>query len=257
MTYSDKTTKVVNLSSSMLSEADLSRLSEPGTHELTISYEDCSTKITVIILDNRYSVTVVYPDGTPVTGGVSVQWCTGNICLLPVVVNANGVAYNDCDDDEYYVHIEGIPTGYTYDPNAYTTNAANKNITIKLIQLSTYTGTGTAVDPIVVSNSAYIVNYTALSTSGVKYYSFTAPESKEYTIRSICQDKLAINEVDPYIGFLGTANDMANADVSGNNPLVKNFSHTFTAIAGTTYYFVIMISAATNSTNADCTIVIE
>lgn len=254
--YSDETSKNVSLEASMISAADLALLAVPGTYEITINYEGCTAKCEITIVDNRYSVAVVYPDGTPVSSGVSVQWCTGNICLLPVFVNSNGVAYNACDDANYYIHIEGIPAGYTYDPNAYTANADNKNITIKLISLGNLSGEGSISSPYVASTSAYVVRHTAIGASDIKYYAFTAVEAGSYTVRSICQDELALNTVDPYIGFMGTELNPANANIDGNTDAM-NFSHTFTAEANTTYYFMIMITSATKAEEADCTFVIE
>ena len=256
-TYSDSTTKEVVLSLDMISAEDLAKLDVAQTYDLTISYDGATTTVEVTIVGERYSVTVVYPNGDPVTSGVSVQWCTGDLCLLPVYVNSKGVAYNACDDANYYIHIEGVPQGYSYDPNAYTSNASNKHITIELIENGTISGEGTEASPYVVNEGAHVVNFNALSLNGMKYFAFTATESKEYSIRSICQDKLAINEVNPYVGFMGTEINMAKIDTTGNDERVMNFNHTFTATANTTYYFVIMIEEASNASNADCTFVIE
>jgi hypothetical protein len=244
----------------MFSAEDLAKLDVANTYNLAINYENCSTNVEITIIGDRYSVTVVYLNGDPVTNGVSVQWCTGELCLLPVFVNSKGVAYNACNDANYFIHIEGIPLGYTYDPNAYTSNASNKHITINLISITDLNDSvtdGSLSKPHNITDGAYTDRFTALSTSGMKYYAFTAAESKEYTIRSINQDKLALNTVDPYIGFMGTELDMANIDVSGNDAVGINFNHTFTAQANTTYYFVIMISSADNAAKADCTFVIE
>ena len=260
VTYSDSTTKDMNVTLDMFAAEDLAKLDVAGTYNLTITYEKCSTSVEVTIVGDRYSVTVLYPNGDPVANNVAVQWCTGELCLLPVFVNSKGVAYNACADANYFIHIEGIPLGYTYDPNVYTSNASNKHITINLISITDLNDSvtdGSLSKPHNITDGAYIDRFTALSTSGMKYYAFTASESKEYTIRSINQDKLALNTVDPYIGFMGTELDMANIDVTGNDAVGINFSHTFTAQANTTYYFVIMISSADNAAKADCTFVIE
>ena len=196
---------------------------------------------------DNYTVKVVYPDNTPVSGGVKVQWCTGDICLVPVKVNENGIAENDIDDDNYYIHISNIPSGYTYDPNAYTANADNKNIEIKLYALNELSGEGTSAAPYVVTNGAYNVTYAESSASGMKYYSFTPTEAGTYSIKSLATDKLAMNEIDPYIGFLGTSNDMNNIDISGNvdSKVNINFNYTFEAEAGVTYTFIVFVSSAT------------
>ena len=52
-----------------------------------------------------YDVIVCYPDGTPVNGGVSVEWCTDSTCSKSVVVDENGKASADLDEDTYTVHV--------------------------------------------------------------------------------------------------------------------------------------------------------
>lgn len=241
---------VENVTKSMLSEEDFNKLSKPGMYTIAINYQDFKASLTLNIDDpNAYSVKVVYPNGDPVVSGVSVQWCTGDICLLPVDVNNAGVAYNALDDNKsYYIHIDGIPAGYTYDPNAYTTNKDNKKVEIKLISLNELSGEGTLENPYVVSENAVTVTYEAQGVLGVKYYSFTPSESGTYSIKSLAMDKLALNAIDPYIGFLGaTETDISKCDVSGNkdSKVDINFNHTFTAEAGVTYRFIVFVSSAT------------
>ena len=146
---------LVSFERSMFQDSDYNKLKNPGTHTIEISYEGFKTTLTIIVEDpNAYSVKVVYPNGNPVEGGVTVQWCTGSTCLLPVAVDSQGTAYNSIDDAEYYIHIDGIPAGYTYDPNAYTANKNNKKVTIDLISVNSTTGEGTINNPIVVSEGA-------------------------------------------------------------------------------------------------------
>lgn len=237
----------VDFNKSMMSDADYAKLAKPGTYTIEISYEGFKTGLTLTIEDpNAYSVKVVYPNGDPVTSGVNVQWCTGNTCLLPVAVNNQGVAYNSVEDAEYYIHIEGVPSGYTYDPNAYTANKEHKKVTIELIAVNEATGEGTSTNPIVVLEGAFNVNYAGAGQANMKYYTFTPSEAGTYSIKSLAMDKLALNEIDPYIGFLGTETDMSKIDVSGNvdSKININFNHTFTAEANVTYTFVIFVSSA-------------
>ena len=105
-------------------------------------------------------------------------------------------------------------------------------------------GDGTKENPLVVSEGTYNVSFDAQSRGGMKYFSFTTSEAGTYSIESIVTDKLAISVVDPYIGFVGTDINAA-PDTNGND--IKdsyNFNRTFEAEANTTYYFIIMISAA-------------
>ena len=231
----------------MLVASELENLSNKGLHTLKVTYEGVETTLNLEVVE-LYSVRVLYPDNTPFTDGAHIQWCKDENCFMPVKSDAEGYAEINLEDGNYYIHIEsGIPAGYTYDPNAYTTSASNKYVEIKLIPLSTLSGEGTEASPYVLLQDAYKVKFEEASTSGMKYFSFTPTKSGNYSIRSIAMDKLAINKIDPYIGFMGTSIDMSNIDVSGNvdSSINVNFNHTFEATANTTYYFVVMVSSAT------------
>lgn len=199
--------------------------------------------------DRNYSVKVVYPDNTSVNGGVFVMWCKGDTCYAPEVVNEDGVAKKKLEEDSYYIHIEEIPAGYTYDPNGYVTTVDSKNIEIKLIKLENISGgEGTAEAPYEVSTGAYTLQYEEQGNSGMKYYSFKAPAAGTYVIESLAQDKLALNAVDPYLGFLvSSSNDLSNIDISGNqdSSVNKNFKYEFVAEADATYTFIVFVSSAT------------
>lgn len=250
VTKSKGEVEIINVSKSMISDEDYQKLSSVGCYNIAINYEGFKASLTLFIDDpNAYSVKVVYPNGEPVTSGVSVQWCTGDICLLPVAVNSAGMAYNELEDEKnYYIHIDGIPAGYTYDPNAYTTNKDNKKVEISLISLNEKTGEGTLTNPYVVSVDAASVTIDEVGLTGVKYFSFTPSEAGTYSIKSLAVDKLALNAIDPYIGFLGSSiTDIIQADVSGNfdSKVNINFNHTFTAEAGVTYLFAVFVTSAT------------
>ena len=241
--HKDDSVEVVNLSKSMISEIEYSKLSLAGTYTITVNYEGQSDTFAITILataNNNYTVKVLYPNNTPVKD-ILVQWCSGSNCFLPVVTNSDGVAEIELEDGNYFVHIEDIPEGYTYDPNAYTTTTDNKSIEIKLLAMSNITsGDGSSDSPYVVSNGVYKVTFELQGNKGMKYFNFTPSESGTYTITSIAMDKLAINAIDPYIAF------GENFDDSGNTQNNINFSHSFVANAGVTYSFVILVSSATS-----------
>ena len=248
VTKSKGEVEIINLEKSMISEEDYKKLSNAGYYTITINYEEFITNLTLTIEDpNAYSVKVVYPNGQPVTGGVSVQWCTATSCLPTKEVNAAGIAYNKLDDSKkYFIHIEDIPAGYTYDPNAYTTDKDNKKVEIKLITLNETTGEGTLDNPYVVSVGGANVNIESVSLAGVKYFAFTPSEAGTYSIKSLAVDKFAMNAIDPYIGFLGDVEtDITKADVKGNVAANINFNHTFTAEANVTYLFIVFVTSAT------------
>ena len=236
----------VNLSKDMISTEDYTKLTNLGTNTVIVSYEEFTTSLTLTVEDsNAYVVKVVYPNGTPVSGGVSVQWCTNSTCMLPVYVNEQGVARNSIPDDNYFIHIDGIPTGYTYNPNAYTATKNSKTVEIELISLINLTNDGSVTNPYVTAIGAFTVNYTTGGATEVKYFSFTPEEAGTYSIKSLAVDKLATNTIDPYIGFLGTVTDFSAADYSGNSSEVLNFNYSFTAEANVTYYFAVMVTTAT------------
>ena len=244
--YSDDSKETVNVTKSMLSAEDFNKLQTTGSKEVTISYEGKSVKVSLSVVN--YTVTVLYPDNTPVTSKPNAQWCD-EVCYLPVKVNSKGVAGINLKDGEYFIHLNNIPEGYTYDPNAYIATASSKHVTIKLLPLSEITnGDGTIANPYVLNESVYSVTYEEKGTTGVKYFAFTAEEAGTYKVVSLATNKLATNLIDPFIGFLGTDvnTSFGSADVSGNvdSKIDINFNYSFEAVAGTTYYFVVMVSSA-------------
>lgn len=236
---------LISLSKEMISTEDYTKLTNLGTNTVVVKYEDFTTSLTLTVEDaNAYVVKVVYPNGNPVTSGVSVQWCTNSTCMLPVYVNESGIARNSIPDDNYFIHIDGIPSGYTYNPNAYTASKTSKSVEIKLISLINLTGEGSVDVPFLTSVGAFSVSYQEARTEW-KYFSFTPTEAGTYSIKSLAVDKLATNTIDPYIGFLGTTTDFSNANYDGNPSEVLNFNHTFAAEANVTYYFVVLVYSAT------------
>ena len=192
-----------------------------------------------------YSVKVLMPDGTPAPTTVKVQWCTNKNCFPTKNINENGICENDLKDDKYYVHLEHLPEGYTYNPNAYVVTADNKKIEITLTKLSTFTeGDGTQENPYTLGQGWYNLSVLVKGTDGLQYFAFNASEAGEYTLESLAVDKNAINRIDPYLGFLGEVNDTTNLDPNGNPENVINFKYKFTAEANKTYYFVVMCTSA-------------
>lgn len=242
----DSTTETIALSKSMLSSEDQAKLSEVGTHNLKVTYSGKETSLTLTITTNNYLVRVLYPNNSPVTDKVRVQWCTDATCYTPVKVNSQGYAESALNDDLYYIHIERIPDGYTYDPNIYTATADSKYVEIKLVELCTFkNGTGSQDAPYEMETGAYNVLFETEGNAGMKYFSFTATESGTYNLKSLATDKFALNPTDPYLGFLGTSDNLRDMDISGNIKDVVNFDYTFVAEAGVTYKFIIQVSSAT------------
>lgn len=239
---SDNTSEVKNVTKDMIGSEDLLKINSLGKQKITITYETFTAELTLNI--KNYEVKVVYEDGSVAGKGVQVQWCDSKVCYTPVLTSDNGQAAINLDEGEYYIHIENIPEGYTYDPNAYVTNSQNYSLEIKLLKLSNYVqGEGTSENPYVVECGTYSSTYQGLGKNNALYFSFTAAEEGTYNITSISMDALATKKVDPYIGFLNPGNsDISSADVSGNVKDDINFNYSFEAQKGVTYTFILFVS---------------
>ena len=81
-----------------------------------------------------YTLTVLYPDNTPV-GGIMVQLCGGPTYMCnPRITDANGVAVFELAAGDYEVHIAKAdwPSGYTFDDTEYTMGSTGGSLTVKL-----------------------------------------------------------------------------------------------------------------------------
>ena len=242
ITKSDSSTETVKLSTTMIPSADLAKLATAGTHIITVKYSGKETTFTIVVTEpaveqnNYYTVKVLYPDGSLVTGGVTVQWCNSLGCR-DALVNEEGIATLEKEEGEYSVHLLNIPQGYAFNPNFYVATPENRNLEVKLIALSTLEGAGTDADPYTLNVGAYSVTFAVEEKGDFKYFAFRPAESGEYTIESFALDTQL---VDPYIGFFGESLS-SNPDVAGNITGQLNFNHKVNLEAGKTYYFAIML----------------
>ena len=79
-----------------------------------------------------YTVTVLYPDGTPVVGE-SVQICTDEMCYIPQVTDENGVVvFRMREKDGYKVKLENALEGYVEQDYIYFESGSTE-ITIQLV----------------------------------------------------------------------------------------------------------------------------
>lgn len=202
--------------------------------------------------DIYYSAKVLYPNGDPVTN-TKVQWCTGNSCKSPVAVDSAGVAKYKLEDVDggYYLHIaEGaIPTGYTYNPNIYTSDEGNRDIEIKLLKLETASGDGEKEKPYQLGVGAYSVRIE--SKGKFPYFVFTAPEAGTYEIESLAMDKLATVIVDPiYLPYDDSSFSNRGLPVSTGGT-GKNFKTSFTVEKDGTVAFGISFNSSKDLFNKD------
>ena len=252
---SDDSTKELPIQLEMLSVEDQQKLKTVGTHDITIKYSGIQAVLKIEVKD-VYSVKVLMPDNTPASGNIKVQWCTDTNCYPTKTINENGICENPLNEGKYYVHLDNLPEGYTYNPNAYITDKDNKNIEIVLSSLSSFTkGDGTEGNPYEMTTGIYEVSFEAQGTNDLKYFAFSTTEAGTYKLESLAVDKNAINRIDPYLGYLGDKLDTNNLDPNGNIQNVTNFKYSFEAEANKTYYFVVMCSSA-DMYPADFTIMI-
>ena len=106
-----------------------------GTTEPTGSTESAgNTENTEPTSDGKvdYSVTVVYPDGTPVVGAY-VQICLDDLCYTPEVTDENGVAtFRLAQQDGYKTKLAMAVEGYVHADYIYFESGATA-ITIELV----------------------------------------------------------------------------------------------------------------------------
>lgn len=201
-----------------------------------------------------YKATVLYPNGSVVTD-TKVQWCAGTVCKTPVKVDSNGVAAIEMDDTDggYYIHIQegAMPEGYTYNPNIYTTDASNREITIQLLKLETASsGDGKVDTPYQVGEGAFNINVP--SKAEYPFYVFTAPTAGTYVIESLAVDKLATTVIDAVLltftssEFLNKGREVIDAGGVG-----KNFKHEVTLEANETLAFAISFNSSKDLTGKD------
>lgn len=154
--------------------------------------------------DDYYSVTIYNPDGSRSKDNITVLWCTEQNCLTPVFADDYGVAEKNIPDDTYYVHLEGVPSQYTYDPNGYVATSENRHIDIQLYDLETpYNGKGQDYNRYMINEgSFYRVNVT--KNNQIIYYGFNPKNTGVYKIESYATTILSMDEADPAVGLYGT-----------------------------------------------------
>lgn len=184
---------------------------------------------------DEYQVKVLYPDGTPATSAtkIKVQVCTTAGCQFPVAIDNTGVAVlEDLADDTYFVHLQNVPAGYTYNPNL-TIKPEAKKLDINLLKITTPTvGEGTQAAPYEMTMGTYTVNCTKVQD--LKYFKFTPTEAGSYMIESLVQ---AVQSSTVLVPVLIDNTDPENRQQTefGNN---KNFNYTLNAEANKTYLLV-------------------
>ncbi len=178
----------------------------------------------------EFIVNVVDENGEPFTAdGLKVVWSNREEAVAQTV-DANGVAKQNLDGD-YKVTLQGVPDGYTYNPNIYYSTNRQPTETILVYELNLSRDTGEDIYETIIDLSRTGAYRAVIEDKDdVVYYQFQATLNGYYTIES-CVDT-TFNEVNPimdiYYGnaaakfFDSTLND--GSDYC--DTYTKNFKHT-------------------------------
>ena len=178
----------------------------------------------------EFGVTVVDEEGQPFSAeGLTVVWSNREEAVTQTV-GADGTAKKLLDGD-YKVTLQGIPDGYTYNPNIYYSTNRQPTETIKVYKLNLSRDSGEDIYETIIDLTRTGA-YRAIieDKDDVVFYEFQATLNGYYTIES-CVDT-TFNEVNPimdvYYGntaakyFEYTLND--GSDYC--DTYTKNFKHT-------------------------------
>lgn len=220
-----------------------SSVAAPTTSAVPTSTPTTSvTSTTVEASIMEVTVTVVYPDGTPLVGK-RVQWCTTDGTCDPNMVetDSNGVAVKTYDASKgYFAHVleSDLPEGYSYNPNEVILTKDNTSGTIHLVELSNPSeGTGKSDSPYKLTAGYYVAEYKR--REGDIYYTFTASEAGEYIIESYSSLLAAT------LSYYGSSLENTAVEVTTGG-YGNNFKYSVTLEANATVYFTVA-AEGTNS----------
>ena len=189
--------------------------------------------------NDNYEVKVLYFDGTPAKSDtkIKVQVCTATGCQFPVAIDDTGVAVLEgLADDTYYIHLQNVPTGYTYNPNL-TIDSTNKKANIYLYEITTpTTGDGTSQAPYVAGLGVYRV--TCSKAKEFTFFEFTPTKAGTYIFESLIQTVQSGTVLIPAL------QDMEN-NKSSEFEENKNIAYTLNAEAGKKYVFAFTLMDGT------------
>lgn len=183
-----------------------------------------------------YQCQILYRDGTPVSG-VMAKYCTEQTCFRPINVDSNGIAKADTlKDDTYYVHVENLPSGYTYNPNAHQSTPTNKQIVIYLDELSEFNSDNGVL--LIEENSLFNVSIDEETSVKLRYQS---SQAGSYTLESWADYYAATENIDPTIKMLSTSGEQLAIDYDSG--VGDNFKLDFELNANDVVEFEISVSA--------------
>lgn len=162
------------------------------------------------------------------TVSMSVYWSDGyNVHIAPV--DESGRATIDGLDGDYRVTLSSVPSGYAYDPNAYTATNDNRRIVIDMYDLNVLRGSGTGLYECYQINSTGVYTITVQNESELSYIQFSPQTNGTYTVESW------VNAVDDDVSpicmaYFGTSaykyGEYKVTDVGICGSYTRNFIHT-------------------------------
>ncbi len=169
---------------------------------------------------------------------VNVYWNDGyNIHIAPI--DKNGVATIDGLDGDYAVTLSAAPSGYAYDPNAYTATNDNRNIVIDMYDsgavnakesnlYNSHRITETGVYTVTITDDPSDVNGDGKNVD-VAYFEFAPQINGTYTVESWVN--IRDDDVNPvclaYLGsFAYKHSEYRVTDVGACGSYTRNFIHT-------------------------------
>lgn len=188
------------------------------------------------------------------TSSINVYWSDGyNVHIAPI--DESGYATIDGLDGDYSVTLSSVPSGYAYDPNAYTATNDNRNIVIDLYDLNTLRGAGTGLYECYEIRDTGVYTITVRGEGDLSYIQFAPQTNGTYTVESWVN--VVDDEVNPIcMAYLGTSQykygEYRVTDVGVCGSYTRNFIHTVNIAdenisAGGSQTFTFAVGAETKS----------
>lgn len=187
------------------------------------------------------------PNDYPEMLDITVYWtAVDGSNIYTATFDEEGIAKAYGLDGDYRISLTATPEGYTYNPNIYTATNDEKDVSIELLMLASYTGGGTNMytDYINITEArAYRAVVTKTMAQQGIYFSFKPSVNGTYVIESLVDT--ATNDVNPLIDvYNGTfAYRILDQTIDGggtSSTYTKNFLYRFSqdsAMVGNSYMF--------------------
>ena len=162
------------------------------------------------------------------TTSINVYWSDGyNVHIAPI--DESGYAVIDGLDGDYSVTLSSVPSGYAYDPNAYTANNDRRNIIIDLYDLNPLRGAGQGLYECYEISDTGVYTVTITDENDLSYIQFAPQTNGVYTVESWVN--VVDDEVSPIcMAYLGTSQykygEYRVTDVGVCGSYTRNFIHT-------------------------------